>query len=395
MRITIINRYFWPESVLVNDIARWLTEDGHDVEVLTGQPDYNPEVDFSNHAGNEIWNRVRIRRVVGMKSSGRGMARNLISLWYVLVCASILLFGRRRDCVWLTSIPPVVQPFIIRFVTAVRGTKMIYFPQDIYPEIAVASELMNDSFAAKILQAVDSWVIRKADTVVTISHDMADHLHRRAGLRHKPAVIRSFSPVEEPRPPIDARAPNSPLRFVFAGNIGRFQNLDGLVDAFADIDPNVAILDLLGDGREKARLQAMVSSKGVSNVRFHPFLPVEDAMRFVAQSDVGVVSLRPGIFRYAFPAKTYTYIGAGLPLLTFIEGESELARLVAERGIGLNVAWNEDKHAIKAAIENMAENYALYREKLYANTDDLYLPGLARKSWLEMFRLTHASDGKF
>jgi colanic acid biosynthesis glycosyl transferase WcaI len=384
MRITIVNRYFWPESVLVNDISRWLAARGHDVEVLTGQPDYNPEVDFSDHRGHEIWNGVRIRRILSFRSTGRGMLRNFISLLYVATTSVILLFGPRRDVVWLTSIPPIVQPLLMRIVTGIRGTKLLYFPQDIYPEIAVSSELMREGIVASVLRALDSWVIRKADRVVTISHDMARHLKSRSGLAKEPTVIRSFAPVEKERPDRNSSTSDLPVRFVFAGNIGRFQNLDSLISAFALVSPKLAVLDVLGNGREKARLQALVQDSGIQTVRFHDFVPVEQAFEFVSRCQIGVVSLRPGIFKFAFPAKTYTYVGAGLPIFAIVERESELARLVEERDIGIAVSWDQNANAIAEAIAEMAQNYDRFLGNLYKKTDDLYLPDLARQQWIDV-----------
>ncbi len=40
MRILIVTQYFWPENFRINDLALGLQENGHQVEVLTGIPNY-------------------------------------------------------------------------------------------------------------------------------------------------------------------------------------------------------------------------------------------------------------------------------------------------------------------------------------------------------------------
>ena len=40
MKILIVSQYFWPENFRINDLAKGLTERGHQVTVLTGQPNY-------------------------------------------------------------------------------------------------------------------------------------------------------------------------------------------------------------------------------------------------------------------------------------------------------------------------------------------------------------------
>lgn len=386
MRITIVNRYFWPETVLVNDIAAWLAEDGHDVWVLTGQPDYNPEAGLGRYPFREERNGVKIRRINPLRLNSRGVLRNLNSLLFVFLAGIAILFGRRSDAVWCTSIPPVVQPLWLRWTTWLRGQKFIYFPQDIYPEIATSMGLMREGWFSRLLMRVDTHILDKADAVITISSDMVDHIRgvRGANPSHL-EVIRSFSPVDQPRPERKSR-PSTPLRFVFAGNIGRFQNLRALVDAFGRLDPALAQLELLGDGREKHRLQKLVTDRSITNVHFHNSVSAEEAFTFVSQCDIGVVSLAPDIYRYAFPAKTYTYIGAGLPLLAMIEHESELAALVRERQMGEVVSWADDHRELVHAIERLVENYPKLQDNVYSKADDLHLPDNARQKWLGLFR---------
>ena len=47
MKILIISQYFYPENFKINDIAISLVQKGHEVEVLTGTPNY-PFGDFYN-----------------------------------------------------------------------------------------------------------------------------------------------------------------------------------------------------------------------------------------------------------------------------------------------------------------------------------------------------------
>ena len=392
MRVTIVNRYFHPESVLVNDISRWLAADGHKVTVLTGQPDYNPEAKLGTHPKRETWFGVNIRRISVFRDTGRGFLRNINSLLFILLAAGRVLLGPKTDAVWSTSIPPIVQPLLLRLASRLRGAKFVYFPQDIYPEIASATGMMRSGWLEKILRKVDAWVLTNSDTVVTISGDMLDVIRERGGNPPSLSVIRSFSPVEQPRPEPEQK-PEGPLRFVFAGNIGRFQNLDALLDAFATIDPKRAVLELLGDGREKARLQRRVLEENIETVRFHDFLPVEEAFDFTAACQIGVVSLTPNIYRYAFPAKFYTYIGAGLPMLVLVERESELAKIVLERDIGAVVGRNEEAEAAGSAINRLIDQYEKFQKNLYDQTDDLYLPEKAREKWVRLFRTLEKSNG--
>ena len=40
MRILVISQYFYPENFRINDLCYGLKEKGHDINVLTGKPNY-------------------------------------------------------------------------------------------------------------------------------------------------------------------------------------------------------------------------------------------------------------------------------------------------------------------------------------------------------------------
>jgi colanic acid biosynthesis glycosyl transferase WcaI len=40
MKVLIVTQYFWPENFKINEVAIYLKSKGHEVTVLTGQPNY-------------------------------------------------------------------------------------------------------------------------------------------------------------------------------------------------------------------------------------------------------------------------------------------------------------------------------------------------------------------
>ena len=381
MRVTIVDRYFWPVNVLVNEISKWLAADGHEVRVLTGQPDYNPEAGFGRHPRREDMEGVSIERILANPVTDRGLRRNLITLWFVCKAAMLIAWRRRTDVVWCSSIPPIVQPVMLRLASWLAGAKFVYFPQDIYPEIAGVSGMMRRGLTWRILRWLDIWVINRADMVVTISEDMAQTIRARGARPRELRVIRLFSPTDRPRPaPRAGRTP--PFRAVFAGNIGRFQNLPRLVETLATAPQGLLEIHFLGAGRMKPALEEMVRERGYENVHFHPLLGTEEAFDFVSDFDIGIISLAPEIHRYAFPSKTHFYLAAGLPILAFLERDSELSRLLTERGIGIAVDPEEPSEVAHAAIGRLCEDYDSYQTRVYEGTDDLYLQDRARAEWL-------------
>lgn len=380
-QIVVVNRYFWPETILINYISRWFVDEGYAVTVITGQPDYHPEAKIPKQPRNQVWEGVEIRRIGLFRDGGRGVLRNLNTQLFTLLSCIHVLFFVKPDMVWCTTIPPVLQPLLLRVVTRIKRCKFVYFLQDIYPEIIIASEVVKENWLTRLAFRVDNWTIRASDLVVTISEDMQSYLQKRSKSQKDIHIIRSFS-TDEAESISLPRQSELPVRFVFAGNIGRFQNLDNLIRTFADV-AGVQLV-LLGGGREKERLMGMVEEEKYNNIEFHDQLSASEAYNFVRACDVGVVTLREGIYKYAYPAKTYTYLGAGVPLLVLVENECELSRVVNSRKIGRALSWSESERTLQLAIADLAENLAEYTRQVEEGTSDLWGHDRAREEWVSL-----------
>jgi len=384
-RIVIVNRYFWPETFLVNYISQWLVNDGYQVTVKTGQPDYNPDANIPKQPRKQNWNGVDIERVSMIRDRSRGLARDLNTQLFTLIVAVQVLFSKNVDSVWCTTIPPVLQPWLLRLVTKVRRIKFVYFVQDIHPEILVSSKILKPGLISKILRRMDNYTLRNADRVVTISNDMRALLLSFGTNPTKCSIIKSFSTEVMNNSVSELSREIKPVVFVFAGNLGQFQNLDALVDVFSLCDPNLIRLKLLGNGREKSRLQAKVKKHKISNIEFYDVLPANEAFEFVCGCDIGIVTLSKDVYKFAFPAKTYTYLGAGLPILGFVEEHSELSELVTSRKVGRCVSWEASQDILINTVMDIADNHRTYKENVKADTGDLWKQERGKQEWLELF----------
>ncbi|MGE0233015.1 MAG: glycosyltransferase family 4 protein [Flavobacteriaceae bacterium] len=340
MRISIVYRYFHPDTppyaTMLKDMVGWLAEAGHDVRMITAQPSYKPEAGIPRQPWRETLEGVAIRRLPLLPERGRGPLRRINSLLFVVLASLTVIFSPRRDLIWTASMPPVFQGALLRLAAALKGSRFLYHVQDIYPEIALVSGLMREGRVARWLKAVDARTIAAADAVVVPGEDMAASLEARGGPAAPVSVISNFAIGADHMVENDADSVRQgAVRFIFAGNLGRFQNLEKLVEAFGRVDPAHARLDLLGDGEMRAALEDSVRRLGIGNVAFHGFKQPEEAFRQIRASDVAVISLDKGIARYAFPSKTLTYLAAGRPLLAFVAADCSLARMIADAGAGV------------------------------------------------------------
>jgi hypothetical protein len=72
-------------------------------------------------------------------------------------------------------------------------------------------------------------------------------------------------------------------------------------------------LVFLGEGRALSALKER--AHGMGNATFLPYQSSSVARLLMTDASRGIVSLNAGIYRYAFPSKTMTYLAEGCPLL--------------------------------------------------------------------------------
>jgi glycosyltransferase involved in cell wall biosynthesis len=205
---------------------------------------------------------------------------------------------------------------------------------------------------------MDSWTCAQAQPVVVLSDDMAKTLiDRNHDKSPKTVVINNFSLPSEGATSHQLPFPWPTEQFVllFAGNIGRFQGLDALMDAMQRLrDRHDIRLVMMGDGTEKERLARQADESGV-RVSFVGHQPIEVAKGAMARASVGFVSLLPELYRYAYPSKTMTYLEQGCPVLVAVEKESCLARDLVDNGAGVAIP-SGDVESLANAISSLAND---------------------------------------
>ena len=130
MKITIVYRYFWPDTspyaTMLRDMTEWFCLAGHEVEIITAQPAYKPNAGIPSQPKREIVNGIKIRRVNLFKERGIGFLKVVNAALFVISAFFILLCGKKRDLLCTATMPPVLQAFIIMILSKLRGSKFLY-----------------------------------------------------------------------------------------------------------------------------------------------------------------------------------------------------------------------------------------------------------------------------
>lgn len=362
MKVLTIHRFYWPDtppyaSMLRAIVRRWV-RDGHEVDVLSSQPSYKTGVKNQKQPKKEVVDGAKVVRLSLPSETGRPLVRILNALRLGLGVFWQAVVRKRYDVIMVSTSPPVLAGWFVALAAKMTGARFIYHCMDIHPEIGRISGEFRNPKVFSLLSRLDGWTCAQACPVVVLSEDMADTLSRRkVGEPPETLVINNFSlPSEDTASDaLPFHWPDESFVLLFAGNIGRFQGLDILIDAMASVSDREDIcLVMMGDGTEKDRLTDKVRETG-ANVLFVGHQSVEVAKAAMSKASAGFVSLVPELYRYAYPSKTMTYLEQGCPVLVAVETGSCLARDVVDNRAGLAVA-NGDADALADAIKALADD---------------------------------------
>jgi glycosyltransferase involved in cell wall biosynthesis len=364
IRVCYFNRSYWPDTGATGQLLTELAEDlvalhALEVTVVTGYP-LNADRSLPSE---ETRNGVRIIRARGTTFHPRrfvNRALNYVTYFLSALWAAVRL--PRQDVTIALTDPPIIG---LAALAARPRHGMVFFCQDIFPEVAGLLADFQSPLVNAMLDRVNRFLIRRAARIVALGDTMASRLiHGKGADPHKITVIHNWADtaaiVPSPKQNAFASANGLDEKFVVlhAGNIGLGQNLDVVIEAAGHLRSRTDILLLfIGDGSRRAELEQIVAARGLGNVRFLPFQPRDQLRWTYASSDVCLVSLKPGLAGYIVPSKLYPILAAGRPYIAAVEAVSEVAALTERHRCGVLVTPG-DSAQMAAEIVRLADQRA-------------------------------------
>lgn len=151
--------------------------------------------------------------------------------------------------------------------------------------------------------------------------------------------------------------PQSTLRLLYLGSMGRVYDLDTLVRAVVELvkSNHDITLDCVGDGEQRADLEKLVATHGMDEeIRFHGYLEGDELSEVMQGADVGIIPMHPSS-GVVMPYKAPHYLSFGLYVVNSLPGE--LDGLLREYGCG------------ESYVAGDVENLSVVLSRLSANLD--------------------------
>lgn len=348
MKILVVSQYFWPESFIINDIVRTLDEQGHEVVVATGKPNYPDGKIFEGYSAKGTQRERYLGKIdvlrVPLWPRGEGGAKNLIFNYLSFVFAGLLflpwmLRKREFDAILVFAPSPILQAVPAIPLKWLKKAKLALWVQDLWPESLSATGFIHNRYVLRLVGEAVKVIYRHCDTLLVQSHAFVEPVARYAArekIQYYPNSMDTrgaLSPFVVP-PELDAMLTQH-FCVVFAGNLGTAQALDTLVEAALQLRDDAQIrIVLFGSGSRLDWLKSQKSALELDNLVLPGRFPVEAMSAIFKRSSALLVSLTDEeVFAQTIPSKIQAYLAAGRPIIASMNGEG--ARVIDEAGAGL------------------------------------------------------------
>lgn len=374
VKILVISQYFWPEPFIINHLVKTLVDQGHELNVFTGKPNYPDGQIYPSYSAKGLQKEFFCHGVevvrVPLRPRGSASSLNLARNYLSFILSSIRYFPRLIrnkdiDVILVYAPSPITSVIPAIFVKWLKKAHLAIWVQDLWPESLAATGHVRNRLALTLVGWLVNWIYRCTDTLLIQSRAFQASIEKRAD-PHK--IVYYPNSMHRPDCTITTQTRPSELliqqldtsfSIVFAGNLGKAQSLQTIVEAAKQLQdlPDVRFF-FVGSGSMSDWLAEQQSRYNLANVVIAGRYPMETMPEIYARADALLVTLTATeIFSLTVPSKIQAYLAAGKPIIAAVDGEG--ARIVREANAGL-ASPAED---VKSLVESIRQMYAMSPEE--------------------------------
>lgn len=353
MKITILTQYYPPETGApqnrLSDLARRMTDAGHEVTVLTAKPNY-PRGEISEEFRGDLWkirheNRVRIIHCWLYPSRSKRTVLRLANYFSFVVSSAVIgAFLLDGADFLLVESPPIFLGVTAWLLSRLKRAKMIFNVSDLYPQTAIELGYLRPGLAARCLFALEAWCYRSSMLVTGQTEGIVSDIRRRFPSKRVLLLTNGIDAAEFESFSDATRVRSEIFTVGYAGVHGHAQGLSSVLTAASHLkELNAPVrLEFFGDGPLREELQEKAHALGLTNVEFFGHRPRKEIVERMKEWDAGLVPLvNVPLMAGALPSKIFEVMAASLPVV-LSSPRGEASNLVESAKAGI---WAEAENA--------------------------------------------------
>jgi len=346
------------------ELARYLKSKGHQVTIIASDVSYLTGRKVLQHrglVGEEEIEGIRVLRTYTPSVIHKSFVWRVMA-FFIFMFTSIWAGMRvgKIDIVMGTS-PPLFQGVSAWMVSLLRRRSFLFEVRDLWPEFAIDMGVLTNPVLIRMSRWLESFLYNRADHLLVNSPAYQDYLLKRGIPR--PTV--SFIPNGVDTAMFNPSAKGISIRrefelegkFVvtYAGALGMANDIETILRAAKALSDLTDIhFMLVGDGKERSRLEGLAHELGLKNVTFSGARAKSEMPDFLAASNACVATLKDiPMFRTTYPNKVFDYMAAGRPTILAIDG---VIRQVVEAANGGIFVPPGNSEALAKAVRDLFEN---------------------------------------
>lgn len=373
MRILFYGLNFSPELTGIGkysgEMARWLMENGHDVDVVTAPPYYPAwqvhegyrslfyQTETIQHGQNSM--RV-LRCPLWVPRQVSGLTRVLHLLTFA-VSSSLALVWRifSRPQLLILVVPTLACAPIAAVIGKIGGVKIWIHVQDFEVDAASSIGIVKHGRLIHTALAAESLLLRMFDRASSISPKMVERLVTKGVSQSSARLLQNWVdlsatfPLEHPSVyRVELSLSADTVVLLYSGNMGEKQGLEILVEAARRLREDTRLLFVLaGDGAARSRIEA--TCRDMSNILWLPLQPLGRFNDFLGLADIHLLPQRADAADLVMPSKLTGMLASGRAVIGTAAAGTQLGDVLDEVGARVEPG---DTAALCSAIVTLADN---------------------------------------
>jgi len=366
-KVLIHTLIFSPDGVstayLYNDIALAFQKAGYEVVVLTATPHFNLVEEqlreqplrwkVPGFCKVSDFHGIKVYHVPQKKFKSTILRVMGFAYWH-FISFFVGLFIKNVDVIVSPS-PPLTIGRLNNWLGWLKGCKVVYNVQEIYPDILNKPET---SVVHRYLRGMEKRVYNHSDAVTTIDQVFYDTIVDRFKDRSKLHIIPNFVDTELYHEGVSTETLDKSLfpetdsiKLLYAGNIGFAQDWEPLVRLAEKTRDLKVEYFLIGEGVKKSWVEEQKATLGLDNLHILDYQPRQLMPAILAYSDLQYIFMTPEQEGMGFPSKVYTIMACGRPLLVCSGNNTPIVNFLKPVGCAKLVT----NHNLEQKTDEMAQ----------------------------------------
>jgi glycosyltransferase involved in cell wall biosynthesis len=346
------------------ELARHLTELGHRVTIVASNLSYltgQRVLAKRKIISEQDLSGVRVFRAYTFPALHRSFFWRVIS--FISFMLTSVIGGLRAgpiDLVMGTS-PPIFQAVSAWLVSVLWRRPFLLEVRDLWPEFAIGLGVLRNRTLIACSRRLEAFLYSRAHTILVNSPAYHDYLIGKGIPKKKIRLICNgadpdmFNVKGNGKRIREEFGLNGQFVVSYTGALGLANDIPTILRAADQLrdDRKIHFL-LVGDGKERANLEALAGTMKLSNVTFTGSRPKLEMAEILAASDACLATLKDiPMFRTTYPNKVFDYMAASRPTILAIDGV--IRRVIETAQGGIYVPPGDDA-AVASAVRELSQD---------------------------------------